>query len=49
MMISLLRVTGLAWDIKLARIKQPVPYDENDRLTLTEEDDRLALPDEAVA
>jgi stearoyl-CoA desaturase (delta-9 desaturase) len=38
--ISTLRLLGLAWDIKLAKIKQPVPYEENDK---------LALPDEAVA
>jgi stearoyl-CoA desaturase (delta-9 desaturase) len=38
--ISTLRMLGLAWDLKLAKIKQPVPYEENDR---------LALADEAVA
>ena len=38
--ISFLRMFGLAWDIRLARIRQEVPYEENDRLT---------LPDEAVA
>jgi len=47
--ISLLRVLGLAWDIKVAKVRQPVPYEENDRLALTEEDDTLAMPDEAVA
>jgi hypothetical protein len=29
--ISLLKALGLAWDIKVARIKQPVPYEDNDR------------------
>jgi stearoyl-CoA desaturase (delta-9 desaturase) len=38
--ISILKMFGLAWDIRLAKIKQPVPYEENDR---------LGLPDEAVA
>ena len=38
--ISLLRMLGLVWDVKVAKIKQAVPYEENDR---------LALPDEAVA
>ncbi|HVZ22824.1 MAG TPA: fatty acid desaturase [Vicinamibacterales bacterium] len=38
--ISLLRMFGLAWDIKLAKMKQPVPHEENER---------LGLPDEAVA
>jgi hypothetical protein len=34
---------GLAWDIKVARIKQEVPYEENDRLIVA------AAADEAVA
>ena len=38
--ISTLRMLGLAWDIKLAKIKQPVPHEENET---------LQLPDEAVA
>ena len=38
--ISVLKALGLAWDIKVAKIKQAVPYDENDR---------MAVPDEAVA
>ncbi len=39
--ISVLRMLGLAWDIKVAKIKQPVPLDENDT---------LGIPvDEAVA
>jgi len=38
--ISTLRLLGLAWDVKVAKVKQPVPYEENDR---------MALPDEAVA
>jgi sn-1 stearoyl-lipid 9-desaturase len=32
--ISFLRSLGLAWDIKLAKIKQDVPYEENDRLVV---------------
>ena len=35
--ISLLRILGLAWDIKVAKIKQPVPYEENDKLVLVDE------------
>jgi stearoyl-CoA desaturase (delta-9 desaturase) len=38
--ISTLRMLGLAWDIKVAKVKQAVPYEENDR---------MAVPDEAVA
>jgi stearoyl-CoA desaturase (delta-9 desaturase) len=38
--ISLLRLLGLAWDIKVAKIRQPVPHEENET---------LRLPDEAVA
>lgn len=38
--ISVLRMFGLAWDIRLAKIKQPVPHEENER---------LGLPEEAVA
>ncbi len=34
--ISTLRALGLAWDIQLARIKQPVPYEENDTLVVDE-------------
>ncbi len=34
--ISTLRALGLAWDLKLARIKQPVPYEENDTLVVDE-------------
>jgi len=29
--ISFLRMVGLAWDVKAARIKQPVPHEENER------------------
>ena len=32
--ISALRVLGLAWDIKVATLKQAVPYEENDRPVL---------------
>jgi stearoyl-CoA desaturase (delta-9 desaturase) len=35
--ISSLRMLGLAWDIKMAKIKQPVPYDENDAPVAAEE------------
>ena len=38
--ISTLRALGLVWDVKVAKIAQPVPHDENAR---------LALDDEAVA
>jgi len=39
--ITLLRNLGLAWDIKVAKIRQPVPYEENDRM--------IGAADEAVA
>ena len=39
--ISTLRALGLAWDVKVARIAQAVPHEENERLDLA--------PDEAVA
>lgn len=35
--ISFLRAIGLAWDIKVARLTQPVNYEENDTLELDEE------------
>jgi stearoyl-CoA desaturase (delta-9 desaturase) len=35
--ISTLRILGLAWDIKVAKIKQPVPYEENDTLIVAGE------------
>lgn len=35
--ISFLRMLGLAWDIKVAKIAQEVPYEENDTLILDEE------------
>ena len=35
--ISTLKAFSLAWDIKLARIKQPVPYEENDAPVAAEE------------
>ncbi len=41
--ISTLRLLGLAWDIKVAKIAQPVPYEENERLIVAE------VADEAVA
>jgi stearoyl-CoA desaturase (delta-9 desaturase) len=34
--ISVLRMLGLAWDIKLAKIAQAVPYEENDTLNVDE-------------
>jgi len=37
--IRSLQALGLAWDIKLARIKQPVPYEENDRLIVSDEEE----------
>ena len=37
--ISTLKALGLAWDIKLARIKQEVPYEENDRLMVSDEEE----------
>jgi stearoyl-CoA desaturase (delta-9 desaturase) len=37
MCIRTLQALGLAWDVKLARIKQEVPYEENDRLVVEEE------------
>ena len=40
--ISTLRLLGLAWDIKVAKIAQPVPYEENDRLIVVEADEAVA-------
>jgi len=37
--ISLLKALGLAWDIKVARIQQPVPHEENDRLAVVDEEE----------
>ena len=37
--ISLLKAFGLAWDVRVAKIKQPVPYEENDRLAIVEEEE----------
>jgi len=34
--ISTLKALGLAWDVRSAKIKQPVPYDENDTLVVEE-------------
>ena len=48
--ISTLRFLGLAWDVKVARIAQAIPYEENDRLAIPqEENDRLSIEEEAVA
>ncbi len=35
--ISFLRMLGLAWDVKVARLTQPVNYEENDTIVLDEE------------
>jgi fatty-acid desaturase len=35
--ISTLRTLGLAWDIRTARIAQPVPHDENETLIVADE------------
>ena len=35
--ISFLRMLGLAWDVKVARLTQPVNYEENDTLVFDEE------------
>jgi len=40
--INTLKRLGLAWDVKVARIKQPVPYDENDTLVIDEGATELA-------
>jgi fatty-acid desaturase len=40
--ISTLRLLGLAWDIKVAKIAQPIPYEENDRLIVIEADEAVA-------
>jgi stearoyl-CoA desaturase (delta-9 desaturase) len=34
--ISTMKALGLAWDVRSAKIKQPVPYDENDTLIVEE-------------
>ena len=41
--ISALRAIGLVWDVKVAKIEQPVLHEENARLDLADE------ADEAVA
>jgi stearoyl-CoA desaturase (delta-9 desaturase) len=35
--ISTLTALGLAWDVKVAKIAQPVPYEENDQPVVAEE------------
>ena len=48
--ISTLRMLGLAWDVKVAKIAQAVPYEENDRPVVEHESGPLVLEeDEAVA
>ena len=41
--ISLLKALGLAWDVKVAKMKQAVPYEENDRLAIVEEEEEEAV------
>jgi hypothetical protein len=36
-MIKALATVGLAWDIKVAKIAQPVAHDANDRIVVEEE------------
>jgi len=36
--ISLLRTIGLVWDVKVAKIAQPVPHEENERLDVADEE-----------
>jgi hypothetical protein len=43
--ISALRMLGLAWDIKVAKVRQPLPPEEQ----AASQDDALALPGEAIA
>ena len=40
--ISALKALGLAWDVRVAKIKQPVPYEENDTLIVDEAVTELA-------
>ncbi len=40
--ISFLRMLGLAWDIKVAKVKQAVPYEENDKDFLEEDEEATA-------
>jgi len=49
--ISTLRMLGLAWDVKVAKIAQAVPYEENDRLAGEPESGPFVLDaeNEAVA
>jgi stearoyl-CoA desaturase (delta-9 desaturase) len=49
--ISTLRMLGLAWDVKVAKLAQAVPYDENDRPAGEHENGPLGLDaeNEAVA
>jgi len=42
MSISLLRILGLAWDIKVAKVREPIPQDDDERVA-------LQPPEEAVA
>ena len=45
--ISTLKMLGLAWDVKVARIKQPVPYEENDTLVVDEAADGAGVASQA--
>jgi fatty-acid desaturase len=40
--ISFLRMLGLAWDIKVAKIAQAVPYEENDTLLVDDVEEAVA-------
>jgi stearoyl-CoA desaturase (delta-9 desaturase) len=42
MSISLLRILGLAWDIKVAKIRQPMPEDEDERVALQPREEAVA-------
>jgi fatty-acid desaturase len=41
--ISVLRAIGLVWDVKVAKIAQPVPHEENERLDLADDADAEAV------
>jgi stearoyl-CoA desaturase (delta-9 desaturase) len=42
MSISLLRIFGLAWDIKVAKIRQPIPEEEDERVALQPREEAVA-------
>jgi len=41
--ISVLRAIGLVWDVKVAKIAQAVPHEENERLDVADEPDQEAV------